>query len=212
MAESGLTDKEIGTMTGAGHGTDYQTQEAAHDQAGAGAGEGRQAQVSDMTTQTALGVEGDGVSQGGTDGADSHLRAREMTADDGLQEAQASFTRQLAERDKEIASLKAQIADASKSAETASALQAKIAELEESSRIERTDFELTLAGCRSTRAARALLDDYEGDIDALRKGEPWLFVEKEEPARGTTGLANAGAASGDEAALAHWRRVAGLDD
>ena len=81
----------------------------------------------------------------------------------------------IAERDTKIAELEAQIASASQSAETAEALQAKIDELKEQSASERVDFKLQLAGCRNTKAARAVLDDYDGDIDAMKAAEPWLF-------------------------------------
>ena len=32
-----------------------------------------------------------------------------------------------------------------------------------------------MAGCRSMKAARALLDDRGGDVAALKEAEPWLF-------------------------------------
>lgn len=126
--------------------------------------------------------------------------------------AKDTFEKQLAERDAEIARLKAQVAEAAKSAETAEELNARIAELETKAETERTEFELKLAGCRSTRAARALLDDHDGDISALKEAEPWLFDTEGEVARGVTGLPNAGAATNDDATLKHWREIAGLDD
>ena len=35
--------------------------------------------------------------------------------------------------------------------------------------------ELRLAGARSVKAARALLDEHGGDVGALKEAEPWLF-------------------------------------
>ena len=40
---------------------------------------------------------------------------------------------------------------------------------------ERIGFELQLAGVRNVKAARALLPDYDDDIDKLKAAEPWLF-------------------------------------
>ena len=40
---------------------------------------------------------------------------------------------------------------------------------------ERVGFELQLSGARNVKAARALLPDYENDIDKLKAAEPWLF-------------------------------------
>lgn len=122
------------------------------------------------------------------------------------------FKAQLAERDREIASLKAQVVEAAKSAEAADALNARIAELEAKAESERVDFELKLASCRSTRAGKALLDEHDGDIAALKAAEPWLFEEKDAAPAGVTGLPNAGTASSDDAQIAHWREIAGLDD
>lgn len=122
------------------------------------------------------------------------------------------FERQLAERDVEIAALRAQVAEAAKTAEATDALNARIQELEAKAATERVDFELRLAGCRSTRAARALLDDHKGDVGALKEAEPWLFDDGISAPRGVTGLPNAGAATGDEAAVKRWREIAGLED
>ena len=51
-------------------------------------------------------------------------------------------------------------------------------------------------------------------VDKLKAGEPWLFAKHmaSEGADGTTGLPNAGAASGEGKTLKHWREVAGLSD
>ena len=82
------------------------------------------------------------------------------------------YERQIAERDEKIASLEAQIAEAAKSAEQAEKLSAEIAELKQASADERVDFALQLAGCRNVKAARAVLDDYEGDVSKLKEAEP----------------------------------------
>ena len=118
----------------------------------------------------------------------------------------------IAERDARIGELEAQIEEASRSVEAANALAAQIEELRQGAEAEREGFELRLAGCRSVKAARALLPDYNGDVDALAAAEPWLFAGGQEAQSGVTGLPSAGAAGGgDEAETARWREIAGLE-
>lgn len=121
----------------------------------------------------------------------------------------------IAERDAKIADLESQIKSASQSAETAEALRTEINELKEQSASERMDFQLQLAGCRNTKAARAVLDDYDGDVDAMKAAEPWLFQATSPTttaATGTTGLPNAGTANDEDATLKRWREIAGLTE
>mgnify|MGYP004535962707 FL=1 len=73
----------------------------------------------------------------------------------------------LAERDKGIAELEAQVADTAKSAETAESLTKQIEELKASNEAERIGFELRLAGLRSATAAKALLGEHGGDAQAV---------------------------------------------
>ena len=116
----------------------------------------------------------------------------------------------IAERDDKIAALEQQVAEAAKSAETADALRAQIAELKEQGASDRIDFELKLAGVRNVKAARAVLADHGGDVAALKEAEPWLF-ETTGTKGGATGLPNAGAATDSGRDLKRWRGIAGLD-
>lgn len=84
---------------------------------------------------------------------------------------------------------------------------------------ERVEFALKGAGVRNVKAARALLDDYEGDVEALKAGEPWLFAQVEGTSQntsqispgGATGLEPAGTAGGgDSAYMRRWEKIAGL--
>lgn len=60
-------------------------------------------------------------------------------------------------------------------------------------------YELRLAGARNVKAAKALLGEYEDDINKLKDAEPWLFVTQalmSEPGTGTgTGTASGGSAA-----------------
>ena len=99
----------------------------------------------------------------------------------------------VAERDEKIAALEAQVAEAAKNAETAEQLRGEIAELKAQGESDRIDFRLQLAGVRNVKAARAVLADHGGDVDALKEAEPWLFADvPAKQQRGKTGLPNAG--------------------
>lgn len=123
------------------------------------------------------------------------------------------YEKLLADQAKQIADLEKQVADAAKTAETAEALTKQIEDMKAEAESERIDFKLTLAGCRSVRAGKALLEEHGGDIDALKAAEPWLFAE-DAPAQkqGKTGLEPAGVAGGADTDVARWRALAGLDD
>ena len=149
----------------------------------------------------AAGVEQSGQAEEvGTEGAD-------VDAGSG---GDAEYRAALAERDKKIAELEAQIADAAKTVESANALAKQIEELKAATDAERVGYELKLAGCRSVRAGRVLLADHEGDMAALKKAEPWLFGDT--PGGGATGLEPAGASKGEGDEMRRWYEIAGIED
>lgn len=113
----------------------------------------------------------------------------------------------LAERDQKIAELEAQVAEASKTVDSAEALARQIEELKASADEERVGFELRLAGARSVTAARALLAEHGGDVAALKGAEPWLFSDPA-PQGGSTGLEPAGATKA-VMSLGHDREMRG---
>ncbi len=131
--------------------------------------------------------------------------AEEKVADDGYKSA-------LAERDKKIAELEAQVAEAAASKEAAEKLSTEIEKVRAEAADERVAYELRLAGVRNVKAARALLADHEGDVAKLKEAEPWLFAKHAAEPSGATGLEPAGAATSDDADLKHWREIAGLTD
>ena len=57
-----------------------------------------------------------------------------------------------------------------------------------------------------------MLEDHGGDVEALKKAEPWMFADAPAKQSGKTGLANAGAATDERKEVKHWRKIAGLDD
>ena len=135
------------------------------------------------------------------------------TGGDALARARADYEAALRERDERIAALEGEIAEAAKTAESAERLRAEMDELRRKGDEERVGFELQIAGARNVKAARALLSDYDNDVDKLKAAEPWLFSASTAPApAGATGLPNAGAATDEGAQMRRWRRIAGIDD
>ena len=125
----------------------------------------------------------------------------------------ADWEKAVAERDEKIASLEAQVAEAAKNAETAEQLRGEIAELKAQGESDRTDFKLQLASVRNVKAARAILADHGGDVDALKEAEPWLFADAPAKQPGSrTGLPNAGTSTDAGKTMKRWRKLAGLDD
>ncbi|WP_270573704.1 hypothetical protein [Candidatus Collinsella stercoripullorum] len=167
---------------------------------------------------------------GDNDGAKAQGAAQAGAQDEGAQAAQAQvtggaeavgdtdkareeFEAALADRDARIAELEGQIAEAAKTAENAEKLRAEMDELRRQGDEQRIGFELQIAGARNVKAARALLADYDNDIDKLKAAEPWLFgAGATAPAQaGATGLPNAGAASDEGATVKRWRKIAGIE-
>lgn len=75
----------------------------------------------------------------------------------------------IGKRGARIAELEAQTA---KSAQMADELRAQIAELKAQGENDRIDFRLRLPGAHNLKAARAVLTDHDGDVEALVAAEP----------------------------------------
>lgn len=138
---------------------------------------------------------------------------QQQATQDQPQVSGTDWEKAVAERDEKIAALEEQVAEAAKNAETAEQLRGEIAELKAQGESDRIDFRLQLAGVRNLKAARAVLGDHGGDVDALKEAEPWLFADA--PAKqqgGKTGLPNAGTSTDAGKTMRRWRKLAGLDD
>lgn len=186
-------------MAGEKSGTD--TQEQGAPQGGQG---GQQEASQQGATVRQAGAGGTGS---GTDGTG------DSSASNGTRDGVPDYAAQLAERDKEIVELKAQAAAAAESQKRAKEMSDKIEALEKRAEDDRITYQLTLAGARNVKAARALLADHGGDVDKLKEAEPWLFgpgVAK--GGAGSTGLPNAGAATDSDKQLRHFYEVAGVAD
>lgn len=167
----------------------------------------------DQAQQAASQVTGAGDcgAAGGAGGAASGTAA---TGAGNTAKARTNYEAALKERDERIAALEGEIAEAAKTAESAEKLRAEMDELRKQGEEQRVGFELQMAGARNVKAAKALLADYDNDVDKLKVGEPWLFgTGTAAPAQtGTTGLPNAGAATDEGEQLKRWRGIAGLPE
>lgn len=148
-------------------------------------------------------------------GAESGQEDVTQAEDAQVEQDGTEYQKILNAQEARIKELEEQIAEASKTAETAEALRNEIESIKAQAADERIEYELRLAGARNVKAARALLEDHGGDVSALKSAEPWLF-EGNKPSsmvlRGTTGLASTGIARTEDATISRWRRLAGLDD
>lgn len=104
------------------------------------------------------------------------------------------YQRDIQARDDRIAELEKQVAEAAKTEEGRKEMQEKIDELKQTISDDRINFELERAGCLNPKAARAILDDYEGNIDELKKACPYLFQDGTKKT-GSTGIKPEGSPS-----------------
>lgn len=99
--------------------------------------------------------------------------------------SKGKYNRDMAAKDAEIAELRKQVEAASKSEESRKELEGKISALEESLAAQKVDHALESAGCVDNKAARARLDEFDGDVAKLKEACPYLFRKEE---KGSTGF------------------------
>jgi len=110
--------------------------------------------------------------------------------------AKGKYEREIKARDAKIAELQAKVDEAAKTEENRKALQAEIDKLRAEASEKDTDHALELAGCVNLKAAKAVLADYDGEVEKLKEACPYLFQQQEK--KGATGLKPGGAAKEDE--------------
>lgn len=156
-----------------------------------------------------------GVQEPGVDAQAGQKQNQQEPQEDAVSGGDTDYAAQLKAKDAEIESLQAKVAEAAKTAEATETLGKEIADLKARLADERTEFALRSAGARSVTAAKALLTEHDGDVEALVKAEPWLFegASTKGGAEGTTGLEPAGASGGGDAQyMRRWATIAGLDE
>lgn len=134
-------------------------------------------------------TEGDSGAEGAQEGA-AGKEGEDLTDKHGQEAiAKGKYERDMKAKDDEIANLKNQIDESAKTAEGRKALEEKIADLEGKQADMRTEYELKLAGCRdekALKAAKTLIDDYDGDVSKLKSECPYLFEAEKQ--KGKTGF------------------------
>ena len=83
----------------------------------------------------------------------------------------------------EIAKLKAEAKDAAENKAKREEYEKKVSDLEAKMADSETTHRLELAGCRSVKAAKALLEDFGGDVSKLKAEHPYLFEAEKQTGR-----------------------------
>ena len=130
----------------------------------------------------------------GTDPADAEGQGGEVTDKHGQPGINKErHDREMKAKDDKIAELQAQLDEKAKTEEGRASLKAELDKLKAEMADERTSHKLELAGCRNAKAAKALLEDYDGDVSKLKEACPYLFDAGKKT--GATGIKPAGGAS-----------------
>lgn len=147
----------------------------------------------------------EGANPAGTDSKDSEPKEQENKDSEPKEDGDETkdkhgqpginrekYQRDMQAKDDEIAELRAQVDELAKTEEGRAEAQKRIDELEQTIKDDRLNFELEKAGCLNVKAGKALLEDYEGDVEKLKEGCPYLFSEGKKQT-GSTGAKPAGA-------------------
>lgn len=97
------------------------------------------------------------------------------------------YEREMREKQGEIDKLNAELEKLKKGAKSVDDAMAEVNKLREELADKDLTHQLDKAGCVSVKAAKALLDDYEGDVAKLIEGAPYLFGSQEPKPKGRTG-------------------------
>ena len=103
--------------------------------------------------------------------------------------------REVAALNARIEELQARIDDSAKTEKAREELKAEVRKARDEIAAEKLNWKLEKAGCKNVKAAKAVLDDYEGDVAKLKSECPYLFEEEK---KGATGLKPDGAPKGSE--------------
>ena len=108
------------------------------------------------------------------------------------------YDREIKAKDDQIAELTKQLEEATGRAESGAKALKEIETLKAQLADKEVTTSLKLAGCVNEKAAKALLEDYEGDVAKLKEACPYLFGGNAARQKGSTGAKNGGAPDKDE--------------
>lgn len=120
-------------------------------------------------------------SDGRDDGKDDEENIKDSHGQPGINKER--HEKEIAAKDAKIAELEAQVAKAAETKEAREKLEKDIADLKAEQAEERMTYKLELAGCKDVKAAKARLDDFDGDVDKLKSGCLYLFEKEKQTGR-----------------------------
>lgn len=121
--------------------------------------------------------------------------------------SKGKYERDMAERDKKIADLEAKLAQSANDAQALAELRTEIDQVKQANADERQTWELEKAWCRDVETAKAVISNYQGDVQALKDAKPWLFEAEK---KGATGLKPVGATDDSQEKLDKARKLMGV--
>lgn len=151
-----------------------------------------------------------------TTSADDKATAQQdqRDGDDGLKDkhGEAAINRGhhdriVAEKDARISELEKQLEETGAKAKDGEAALKKIEALEKRLADKEVSHALGMAGCVDEKAAKARLADFDGDVEKLKAGCPYLFGAAKQV--GSTGARQGGAPSASDELVAKARAAAG---
>jgi hypothetical protein len=120
--------------------------------------------------------------------------------------SKAKYERERREWEAKVADLQAKLDGKQGDGDRVAKLEADLKAMQDRLADEKVTSQLVAAGCVNPKAAKAVLGDYDGDVEKLRSECPYLF--RQEKQTGSTGGRPAGATREDRVAAA--RKAAGL--
>lgn len=120
--------------------------------------------------------------------------------------SKAKYERERREWEAKVADLKAQLDGKAGDGDRVAKLEADLKAMQDRLADEKLTASLAAAGCVNAKAAKAVLGDYDGDVDKLKADCPYLFRKSQS---GSTGGAPAGATDTHEDRVRKAREAAG---
>lgn len=146
------------------------------------------------------GADGEADDNGGDAGVGNGAAGDGGDPDDGVTDKHGQpgvnrekYKRDVEERDKKIAELEAELAEAAETKEGREKLEKQLADFKAEMADKDTSHALEMAGCVDVKAAKARLADFDGDVAELKESCPYLFGEGKPKQSGSTGKPPAGA-------------------
>lgn len=133
-----------------------------------GAGENANGEGAQGDNANGGNANGEGAQGEGNDGDDG--KVLDSHGQPGINKER--HDKEVAELKKQIEELKADAAEAAESKAKRDEFEQKVSDLEGKLADSELSRKLEKVGCRSVKAAKALLPDYDGDIEKLRAAEP----------------------------------------